>query len=158
MIGQTFQPGTDDAYRRTLNQQTGSMSPTAQEALRVISLRLPSVLAGRPIAPTDLLQPRVGGVAPSAPLGGSLAEGSAVTGTGANPYAGLMHVVNAALGASAGPTPSWVALGTPGAGDTNTAGPEIQIPGPRPTATSRLPEKALPDFRATMGPDGYGGF
>lgn len=142
MIGQTFQPGTDNAYRRTLNQDNGQLGPSAQEALRVMSMRLPTVLSGRPITPDALLKPRVGGAAPGSalptapPTSGAPAQAS-VTGTGYNPYAGLMQIVNAVLGTSEGPVPTWTAAGAPpesnnlGTSSTpfSTASPSVMLRG-----------------------------
>jgi hypothetical protein len=56
MLGQVFQPGADEDLRRRLNAQVGVLGPQANEALRIISLHLPQVLAGHAIAPADLLR------------------------------------------------------------------------------------------------------
>lgn len=64
MIGYEFQPGQDKRLRTSLNRPQGgggSLSPAANEAIRILSLRLPNVLGGRPPAPEDLLKPSVGG-------------------------------------------------------------------------------------------------
>lgn len=79
-IGYQFQPGADDQYRKKLNGL--QLGPLSNEALRVISLNLPSVLAGRPISPDDLLRPNVGGVAPSNAVLDSLRRVSGIAGLG----------------------------------------------------------------------------
>lgn len=53
-LGYQFNPSQDQDIRKRLN---GQLSPGVQTALRVMSLRLPTVLGGRPIAPGDLLKP-----------------------------------------------------------------------------------------------------
>lgn len=101
MIGQTFQPGTDDAYRKTLNNQSSTLSPSAQQALQVLALRLPTVLNGRPMAPADLLKPNMGGVAPSTmptPTGAPSMPTGAQGGFG-----NLLRIISAALGSASGP-------------------------------------------------------
>ena len=62
-IGYTFEPGSNQ--KRLLGGiNKEKLGPTANEALRVLSLRLPSVLGGSPITSEDLLRPKVGGAAP----------------------------------------------------------------------------------------------
>ena len=59
-VGYTFEPGRDQ--KKMLGGiNKGKLGPQANEALKVLSLRLPEVLGGSPIAPEDLLRPRVGG-------------------------------------------------------------------------------------------------
>jgi hypothetical protein len=62
MIGYSFAPSQDTNLRNRLNSQF--LSPTAQQALQVLSLRLPTNLGGRPILPDQLLRPQIGGSAP----------------------------------------------------------------------------------------------
>jgi hypothetical protein len=50
----------------------GKLGPQSNEALQVLALRLPEVLGGSPIAPGDLLKPRMGGSAPGG--GGGIME------------------------------------------------------------------------------------
>ena len=59
-IGYEFQPGAQKRLVRGINQQQ-QLGPGAQEALKVLSLRLPAVLGGSPLAPEDLLRSRPGG-------------------------------------------------------------------------------------------------
>ena len=51
-IGQSFQPGAENGQQ----QQNGSRRPPVQEAIRLLSLRLPTVVGARGIAPQQLLQ------------------------------------------------------------------------------------------------------
>src|SRR5262245_66497995 len=52
-IGLEFQPRrAEEGLRTRLNTQ----SPAAQEALQILSLRLPKLLAGAPISPEDTLR------------------------------------------------------------------------------------------------------
>lgn len=76
-IGYEFQPGDDERLRKRI--QAG-VSPNSSQALQILSLRLPNVLGGRPIAPDDLLTSRVGGAAP-----GSSVVDTIMKATGADP-------------------------------------------------------------------------
>lgn len=70
-IGYTFEPGGNQ--KKLLNGvNQGRLGPQANEALRVLSLRLPNVLGGSPISPEDLLRPRVGGSGPGSAVLDSL--------------------------------------------------------------------------------------
>lgn len=83
-IGYTFEPGRNQKRMLSgINQ--GRLGPVANEALRVLSLRLPQVLGGSPIAPSDLLRPRVGGVAPGSAVTQSLQASGAVPAGGPPP-------------------------------------------------------------------------
>lgn len=151
MIGQTFQPGQDTPLRRRLNAQGASLSPMAQEALRVLSLRLPTVLAGRPTSPSDLLQPRVGGAFPGMPLAQRLAPQTAAVGSGVSPeMEGLMAIINQALGsrpassgAGTGPTPRVIPITDTGEGE--------QAPTARTTDGGTLPLTPQMPRRPAMG-------
>ncbi len=61
MIGYSFQPDSEKRLRGSINAGNGQLGPQANEALKILSLKLPDVLSGRPIAPDDLLRPQVGG-------------------------------------------------------------------------------------------------
>jgi hypothetical protein len=88
MLGYEFQPGGDQRrLLRGVNQ--GRLGPQANEALRVLALRLPNVLGGSPISPSDLLRPRVGGSTPGSAVVQSLrASGLSEAPSGLNTGAG----------------------------------------------------------------------
>ena len=105
-VGYTFEPGRDQ--KKMLGGiNKGKLGPQANEALKVLSLRLPEVLGGSPIAPEDLLRPRVGGagMGGSAVLdslqqllgGGSPTPAPLMSGAGAS---GSMNVANFGGGGS----------------------------------------------------------
>jgi hypothetical protein len=54
MISAPFTLNTSEDLRRRLNENSLPMGPMAQEAMKVLSIRLPEVLSGRPAAPRDL--------------------------------------------------------------------------------------------------------
>lgn len=157
MIGQTFQPGADSSYRKALNGQNSAMSPTAQQALQVLALRLPTVLSGRPVAPADLLKPNVGGVAPTPTTAPGVAPGRPAGAQGG--FAGLLKIIQAALGSSTGPGAHITPGINPGEGDYrvpqgggledpvggNTSDPTAGLMGQRPAPFS--PWKAMPDIQ-----------
>jgi hypothetical protein len=61
-IGHEFQPSEDKRLRQGLNKPAGGqLGPAAQQAIKILSLRIPNVLGGRPPAPADLLRPQMGG-------------------------------------------------------------------------------------------------
>ena len=64
-LGYSFQPGNEKRLRQGLNK--GRLGPAADEALKVISLRLPEFLGGNPLTPGLSAAPRVGGAGPGAP-------------------------------------------------------------------------------------------
>jgi hypothetical protein len=66
-LGQSFDPGLASRFRRSLSSPTGS-SYLPGSALQVLSLFLPSFIGGSPIAPTDLLKPRMGGYSPDSAI------------------------------------------------------------------------------------------
>ena len=88
LVGTTFQPDAGEDYRKRLNRQN-QFGPMSNEALKVLSMRLPQILGGRPPAPADLLRPRVGGAA----LLASQLNPSASS----SPLAQLMDVIGRAL-------------------------------------------------------------
>ncbi len=57
MLGMEFQPGSADQLKKNLNQQQPAAGNPGgiNEVLKVLSLRLPKVLSGSPIAPAGLL-------------------------------------------------------------------------------------------------------
>ena len=62
MIGYTFSPADQNNRLRQLNGANGQLGPNASEALRVLSLRLPTVLGGgSPLSSPGLLAPSVAG-------------------------------------------------------------------------------------------------
>ena len=75
MFGYQFSPDAERAARKSVNNiPDGQLRPQATSALRVLSLRLPTVLGGRPIAPEDLLKPAVGAGTPMGAVGSTLAH------------------------------------------------------------------------------------
>jgi hypothetical protein len=68
--GYSFQPGAQPWRRRRQGLNQGGLGPRTDEALKIISLRLPEFLGGNPITSPELLGSRPGGAAP----GGSVIE------------------------------------------------------------------------------------
>jgi hypothetical protein len=71
-LGYTFQPSDEKMLRAKTNQRVtlDPLNPRAQEAIKILSLRLPKMLGGSPMAPEDLLRPGVGRTPqPSAQVG-----------------------------------------------------------------------------------------
>ena len=60
-IGYTFQPQDAEMIRRKMNGAAGGLSPQSSRALQILSLRLPNVMGGRPLAQQQLMTPPVGG-------------------------------------------------------------------------------------------------
>ena len=134
-----FQPDQQKRLRNTLNRGAGQLSPGASQALQILSLRLPDVLSGRPIAPDALLRPRVGSGRPAAAVAQSnvaprLAPSPAVPASsalvppmspppsapsGASPEGSqLSALIDQAL--SPAPPPRFAAFGTGGTGSPMT--------------------------------------
>lgn len=115
MMGYSFQPGQDTEMRRAMNKgpAAGSGGNMANQALRVLSLRLPNVLGGRPLATRSMMTPGMGGNGPTTNNGLGV--------TGPNSTSGLGALMSGALGGS---SPSSGAPNiTPGIGPTTP--PEI---------------------------------
>jgi hypothetical protein len=68
-IGYTFQPQDAELIRRKMNGAAGSIGPMASRALQILSMRLPSVMGGRPLASSQLMTPPVGGAGAPGPAG-----------------------------------------------------------------------------------------
>jgi hypothetical protein len=62
--GYSFQPGAQPWRRRRQGLNQGRLGPRTDEALKIISLRLPEFLGGNPITSPELLGSRPGGAAP----------------------------------------------------------------------------------------------
>lgn len=98
MTGYSFQPGQDNGMRKTMNagtQQSGNNM--ANQALRVLSLRLPNILGGRPLSPRSLMEPTMGGNGL-----GSGNQSLTVTGPNATSSSGLGAVIGGAMSGSGG--------------------------------------------------------
>lgn len=140
--GYSFTPGSQQRFRDTLNQPQGQLSPFANEALKVLSLHLPNLLGGAPIAPDALLRPQPGGAAI-----GNLAQqlgGAPVTPSPSAP----VGVPNA--------PPLAPVAGPPGAPNAPPLAPAAGPPG-GPNPLSTLATNALNppiDRSATGGPTG----
>lgn len=153
-IGYSFQPGQQKRITGSLNQ--GSLSPLASDALRVLSLRLPTVLAGSAPAPAALLQPHVGGSAPDVALASTIARlnGGAPITTAPTPAplptAGPVASPIARSSYSPAPTAS---VGSSAAGSPRTPSAPTAAAPSSPT-TPGVSRRARPDFGATGG--GYG--
>jgi len=65
LAGYQFAPGTMNPAYRSGIQNPGLGVQQGAEALKSLSLRLPNILGGQPIAPEGLLQPRTGGATPT---------------------------------------------------------------------------------------------
>lgn len=116
MMGFSFQPGQDTEMRRAMNKgpMSGNGGNMANQALRVLSLRLPNVLGGRPLATRSLMTPGMGGNGPTTN------NGLGVTGPNAS-SSGLNAMLSGAIGGtSTGPGAPNI---TPGIGPTTP--PEI---------------------------------
>lgn len=151
-IGYEFQPGQEKRLRGNLNRPGGgALSPAAQQAIRVISTRMPNVLGGRPPAPEALLKPQVGGNTAPGAVASSVLKSSGGSGGPApqstvptapelpsptntpfatlSPSAGrgeptaLNNIVNNALGGGKGPAANFDFEG----------GPERKMPPSTPT-------------------------
>lgn len=109
-IGYTFQPQDAELIKKKMNG-AASMSPLSSRALQILSLRLPSIMGGRPLASTTLMTPNVGGNVPTGPAG-PLVPGGGGQGPGGSYFGGAGGGV---------PAPTMPADPTfiPGAGGTN---------------------------------------
>lgn len=151
-IGMTFQPRPEDFIRRRLNAQSGQLGPMANEALRILSMRLPDILSGRPMAPSDLLRPRVGGaqtdilrpsmdggpagVMPMDPGGPNWTSGPA------EPGRGIIDLIERAIGPSPGaPT---ITPGTPDMDRTRSNAPDNPMRRAAPRPEPRFPRQQDP--------------
>jgi hypothetical protein len=136
-IGMEFQPGTDRPMRRRLNSSlTG---PLTHEALQILSLRLPAVLAGRPISPGELLRTRVGGEVPqSAVVQSALRSGGTPTSSpGASGSPEWRRFVDLVASGLAGSTP---------APHISPRGEDV------PPEQMNVPEPRLPSFQPSPSP------
>lgn len=92
MIGYNFQPGQDSGMQKAMNrgpaQAGGNM---ANQALRVLSLRLPNMLGGHPLASRSLMTPGMGG-------NGSTTNNGALSVTGPGASSGLGAMLSGAVG------------------------------------------------------------
>lgn len=115
MTGFNFQPGQDDEMRRVMNRgANASGNNMANQALRVLSLRLPNVLGGRPLTPRSLTGPTMGGPGPN--------NGNPTLGvTGPNAGSGLGALVSGAVGGNASGGSGAPNI-TPGIGSTTPPG------------------------------------
>lgn len=75
LAGYLFSPSDDLQARRRLNQAM----PGTQEALKVLSLRLPNVLGGHPLSADDILRSRPGAGAPGAVVSSLLGANTSTT-------------------------------------------------------------------------------
>lgn len=80
-IGYTFDPTNNQ--RRLLQgvNRGGQLGPMANEALRVLSLRLPNVLGGRPLSPDELLRAKLGTTPAPAPVPAPLPTAGTASGS-----------------------------------------------------------------------------
>ncbi|SRR5712691_3975037 len=62
-LGQSFDPGLGSRFRKSLSSPSGA-GYLPGNSLQVLRLFLPSFIGGSPLAPTDLLRPRMGGYSP----------------------------------------------------------------------------------------------
>lgn len=76
MIGYQFQPDAEKRLRNSLNTSAGKLPAMSNEALKILSLRIPNVLGGRPIAPDALLKEQMGGRGPGDPIARAVAGGA----------------------------------------------------------------------------------
>lgn len=109
-LGYNFSPDQQKRLRNNLNAPgQGGLSPTANEAIKVLSLRLPNVLGGMPLGPETLLkQPMGGTMAPAVmPSGTPAAPGSAAApaGPAGPPLYSLLSGALAGGGSGATATP-----------------------------------------------------
>jgi hypothetical protein len=155
-LGLTFQPQMSELLRRRMNQQNGTMGPMAQAALKILSMRLPDVLSGRPMAPVDLMRPRDGGAVPgytggrveSAPVSGGsppppMSGGPVAAAPGPG---GLSRLVNRALAPSRPPSPVFTP-GTPG------TAPDVDRQAAAPSDRTRFIDRSKPVRRVpSSGP------
>lgn len=110
LTGFNFQPGQDNPMRRTMNQGASNAGGNmANQALRVLSLRLPNVLGGRPLSTSSLMTPPMGGTGPTG-------NGPSLTTTGAS---GPGANVTGGAGFGSSQTPNF----TPGLTNPNNPSP-----------------------------------
>jgi hypothetical protein len=69
-IGYSFDPSSNQKRLLAGANSGGQLGPMANAALRILSLRLPSVLGGSPISPEALLRSKVGTGLPAPPVAG----------------------------------------------------------------------------------------
>ena len=134
-IGYTFQPQDAELIKRKMNG-AASMSPLASRALQILSLRLPSIMGGRPLATTQLMTPNVGGNVPTGPAGPLVPGGGGYSGGSAQgPSGGYSGGIGSGYSGGDGysgggiPEPTF----TPGAGPSIPGGPQIYQPPQAPT-------------------------
>lgn len=139
-LGYSFQPDQQDRLKQ-LNQPTGALGPLASQALKILSLRLPSFLGGgRPVAPGDLLKQPVGGTPRISPVG-------LPTSGAAPPSRGPDQLIDLVNGAVGSPNPSFTLgqNGPPTSGGQNTYQPPTAGAG-SPTGTNPNAMSGLFDF------------
>lgn len=120
-LGFNFQPGQANMLRRNMNQGAQAGGPMANQALRVLSLRIPNVLGGKPLAPQSLMTPPTGGTGPTTnPL--------TVSGPGQAPH-NLAATINGAVAGGPSSQPQSPNF-TPGVEDGGYAGGIQGAPAP----------------------------
>lgn len=121
MMGYKFQPGQANMMKKSMNGQASQGGNMANQALRVLSLRIPNVLGGKPLAPQSLMTPPTGG---SGPTNNPLT----VSGPGQAP-SNLAAMISGAVSGSPSQSPQSPNF-TPGVGDGNYAGGIQGAPAP----------------------------
>lgn len=157
-FGYSFSPDQQKKARAGLNQGA-DQAPTANEALKVLSLRLPTVLGGNPVTPEELLKPTVGGV-------GTPEAASAI----ARILGGIPNLPAPPVPLGGGPVTSPIVVNQPeppaaptgGAPTSGTAGPRPpnftvgngNQPGPTPPPGVPAPTTSSPSQGSPIAPLG----
>jgi hypothetical protein len=153
LFGETSNDPNDPRRRR----QPGQFSPAASDAIRLISLRMPSLGGGRPIATEDLLRPQVGGAGGQP---GSVAS-SVLNASGSGPGPSMTPPETAgASAASAFASPAAVPFSTmrpsAGAGETSQLNDLMSnaLDAPTPHFSTQQPGEPLPPGYPNPPPPG----
>jgi hypothetical protein len=121
-VGYTFQPGGDGTMIQ--RRRLPGLDPTSLDAVRVLSLHLPTIFSGRPLSPAELMRPRVGGGVPDSAVSATQRlAGAPSPGGGRSELSQLMDLINTALH-STPHAPGIVAGGSGGIGTSAGTGNE----------------------------------
>lgn len=147
-IGYKFQPEDMSGMQRRMNQTTGQAGPMASQALRILSLRLPSMLGGRPLSTRSMMTPGMGGQGPLS-----------VSNPGSS---NLQSLITGAVGGSGSPTSSSPVF-TPGTtGQSAYSGPigeatSYQNPSSGPMAWTGPMAGSATEYQQPYNPGDYTG-
>jgi hypothetical protein len=148
-LGYEFSPQQDKRLRNGLNRPSdGMLNPAAQQAIKILSLRLPNMLGGRPPAPADLLKPPVGGNAGP----GAVAESIMQTSGAGRPSSLSDSPPALSTPSMASPTSMPFTTATPSAGRGESGALAALVGGALGSGGGRAPDPSL-RFGAQLHPD-----